>query len=489
MVMTKMLVLTLAAVVYFAPLAKSQVPAPPPVRPSSDSALAPEGQAGTNFLVPQMANRPSPQELEQVLQQRRESHPHVQLVLPTSDRSNDTESRFRDLQFQIDARILPIEQLNAYTNFAVPRYGDAAPQLQSAPKLATTPNTIRKLYGVPATGGTGVIAVVSAFHYPNVIADLNTFSQAYDLPRIAACPATNPYAGQGPCLRVVPSSQAAISCSWNQESAADLEWIHAIAPYAKLLFVEAASNHLGDLFAAVAVARDEVKPFGGEVSMSWSTEKEALQETQSDLQFQSTFTDGVLYFAATGDTGGQVAIPATFPNVIAVGGTSLLFALNGNLLAESGWKNSGGGVSKIVTLVPPYQVGVENLLAGGRNVPDIAAVADADYQDQLAMVAYVSTPKASCVDQPTSLQYNAGWMPMVGTSLSTPIIAAIPNVAAQKQTTTLSELSAIYKNRKDPSKIKDITLTDGSAGGNQAKQYYDNVTGVGVPASIDFDKP
>src|SRR5271167_4515278 len=58
---------------------------------------------------------------------------------------------------------------------------------------------------------------------------------------------------------------------------------------------------------------------GGEVSMSWGF-SEASGETALDGLFTQ---NGVVYFAATGDAPGAL-YPSASPNVVAVGGTSLV---------------------------------------------------------------------------------------------------------------------------------------------------------------------
>jgi hypothetical protein len=65
------------------------------------------------------------------------------------------------------------------------------------------------------------------------------------------------------------------------------------------------------------------------------------------------------------------------------------------------------------------------------------------------------------------------------------MVAAMVNVSGKRRTTAASELSAIYANRGDIKRITDIKL--GTAGNNKTAVGYDNVTGVGVPAGVDFD--
>jgi subtilase family serine protease len=334
------------------------------------------------------------------------------------------------------------------------------------------------VYKVSDNGGQGVIAIVDAFHYPNVLADLNRFSSQFGLPQLPACPPSNPFEGSTPCIKIEPASNAPIDCGWNGEAALDLQWAHSIAPKANLLYVEAASSRNSDLYAAVVRARDEVMAVHGQLSMSWGTPAESA----AMRAYRSTFTEGVLYFAATGDTGGQLGFPADFSNVISVGGTELNWASDGSFAGETGWPYSGGGVSRVEKPAGSYQQSIVSD-SSGRNTPDISAVSDA----KPAVAVFISTPVSQCSDHPAPDQYTPGWTQLVGTSLATPLIAAMVNVANNKRASSTGELIAIYANRNDQTRIRDITAMDGSAGGNTTKVGYDNVTGVGAPASMEFD--
>lgn len=451
-----------------------------PVRPPSDSSVAKPDQSGTNYLRQNLGKQINTQGLQELLREKQRSETATHTIAPTSDKSNKSEkARFMALMEQINPALVQVGELESYTNYQIVRPNVEAQHYTVTTPSGTTPAMIRKIYNLNSAVGSGVIAIVDAYHYPDAAGDLAKFSSTFGLPVLPTCPDGNSF-GSGPaCLKIEPQSGSSVNCGWNAEAALDLEWAHAIAPGASLLLVEAASNQNADLYAAVARARDEIAAVHGQLSMSWGTAGEAA----TTATYGSTFTDGVLYFAATGDSGGQLGFPAAFPNVIAVGGTVLLYQNDGTLLAEYGWPDSGGGVSALEKPAPPYQAGVENVNPAGRNTPDIAAVSDGNP----AVAVFVSTPVAQCQDHPSPEQYQAGWTQLVGTSLATPVVAAMVNAAGRGRTTVADELKAIYANRKNPSRIRDIMVMDGSAGGNTTKVGYDNVTGVGTPASLDFD--
>jgi subtilase family serine protease len=444
-----------------------------PRRPPSDASLAAPGHSGTGFM------RQTATTLQQAMSSPQNSEASTHFVAPTSAAIHKSPSaRAALILEQISPASVNVGDLRSYTNYKVVRPNVPSVQYHTAAPSGTSPARIRLAYNVPENGGQGVIAIVDAFHYPNALTDLNQFSTQFGLPQLPACPPSNPFAGPVPCIKIEPSLSAPIDCGWNSEAALDLEWAHSIAPKASLLYVEAASSSNTDLYAAVARARDEIMALHGQLSMSWGTPAEST----AMITYRSTFTDGVVYFAATGDTGGQLGFPADFSNVVSVGGTELNWASDGTFAGETGWPYSGGGVSRVEKPAPSYQQGIVTD-ATGRNTPDISAVSDAEP----AVAVLVSTPISQCTDHPAPDQYTPGWTQLVGTSLATPVIAAMVNVAKHKRTSTAAELIAIYANRNDPARIRDIIAMDGSAGGNVTKAGYDNVTGVGAPASMEFD--
>src|SRR5260370_18972726 len=167
-----------------------------------------------------------------------------------------------------------------------------------------TPASLGSVYKLPSTGGGGVIAIVDAFDYPTAENDLNVFSAQFGLP---ACTPANGCFKKG----YARGSKPRTNCGWAQEAALDIEWAHAMAPNAKIVLVEAATNSFANLFAAVDVATSQVLASGGrgEVSMSWGG-SEFSSEATNDSHFQN---NGVVYFASSGHTSGVDIYPSRFP--------------------------------------------------------------------------------------------------------------------------------------------------------------------------------
>jgi kumamolisin len=339
--------------------------------------------------------------------------------------------------------------LRAHTNHLIllrPNFTGTSPS-------GETPASIRAVYKLPSTGGAGAVAIVDAFHYPTAEKDLGVFSSKFKLP---SCTKANG------CFRQVFASgmQPRTSCGWAQEAALDIEWAHAMAPNAKIVLVEAASTSFADLFHAVDVATSQVTTGGrkGEVSMSWGG-GEFSSETSLDAHFQNL---GVVYFAASGDTGGANIYPSTSPYVVSAGGTTIHRSSSGAFLSESGWSGSGGGPSKYEPK-PSYQSGVANTSSTRRSAPDFSF--DADPHSGVS------------VYDSTQCQGLSGWLVFGGTSVSSPSLAGIVNLAGHFYSSSTSELTTMYTNRTNSSDFRDIR--SGSAGSFSAKSGYDFVTGIG----------
>src|SRR5271165_6857336 len=214
------------------------------------------------------------------------------------------------------------------------------------------PNTVTK---VPS-GGAKMIAIVDAYDAPNAASDLATFSTQFGLPSAS--------------FQVVYASgtRPAYSMGWEFEESLDVQWAHAMAPNAKIVLVEAASNSFADLMVAEDVASAMVNAAGGgEVSNSWGA-GEFPSETSYDSHFVKP---NVVFFASSGDSPGTIW-PGTSPNVVSAGGTTVRRnPYTGNYMSEFPWDLAGGGVSFYESM-PGYQSGIASMVGGGRGVPDLS---------------------------------------------------------------------------------------------------------------------
>lgn len=318
------------------------------------------------------------------------------------------------------------------------------------------PADIHAAYKITDGQGTGAIAVVIAFHNPNILTDFQTFSAQFGLPTETS---TDPLASTNKHFQLVyaQGSQPQSDSGWAGESSLDVEWTHAMAPNAKIYLVEAADN--GDnLFNAIPVAAS--LPGVKEVSMSFGA-----RESSGETAFESLFATGVVYFASAGDAGGVTIYPSASQFVVSVGGTSLVLNNDKSIKSETAWSDSGGGPSAFIAR-PSYQSPVASKVGSSRGTPDISAVAD-----PFTGVAVFS-------------QFGfGGWAVVGGTSVSCPISAGIANARAQWTNDPITELTRIYHIYTTPALFKQTyrDITQGTAGGFTAGPGWDFITGIGAP--------
>lgn len=371
------------------------------------------------------------------------------------------------------------------------------PAATSTTSVVYTPAQIRSAYNLPATslasasnlGAGQTIYIIDAYHHPNAVRDLNSFSTQFGLPKctqVAVSPGSTslPAAPASSCTIAVLYSTSsggmttvapAYNLGWAQEIALDVQWAHAIAPLARIVLIEAASASLANLNGSIMLAN---RLGAGAVSMSFS----AQESSWVNLASYSTAlfsTKGMSYFAATGDAGTQVNWPAVVPSVVGVGGTSLNYTPT--LRSEKAWSGTGGGISAFVSM-PSYQTGVKiagEPTAGAkyRSAGDVAMTAD----PYTGVYVAFSTLGAT---QPR-------WYAFGGTSLATPMWAATVTVANANRAIygypTLSSphaklYGALALASSYASNFHDITAgANGTCSSCYAISSYDSPTGLGSP--------
>lgn len=334
------------------------------------------------------------------------------------------------------------------------------------------PTQIRHAYGMDQVtfgsvigDGTGqTIAIIDTYHSPTVSQDLHTFDTAFGLPDppqltvVAQDGSTN-------FPRTDPSGPGTLN--WEEETALDVEWAHAMAPQANILLVEANAPTYVDLIqTAVDYARRQ--PGVVAISMSFGG-GEFSGETSLDSYFTTPAGhSGVTFLASSGDSGNPAGYPAVSKNVVGIGGTRLSVDAAGNYLGESGWSGSGGGVSSFESL-PSYQNGVMSGL-WHRGSPDVALDADPN------------------TGVPVFCSYNqtggGSWLQIGGTSLSSPAWAGIIAVTDQGRSLQgLSSLDGATQTLPLLYSLPGSDFHDITAGNNglAASTGYDLVTGRGSP--------
>jgi len=266
------------------------------------------------------------------------------------------------------------------------------------------------------------------------------------------------------------------------EETLDVEWASGIAPGAKVRVYASASLSFVDLDKALDriladAATDKTmrqlsislglgeKYFGGPAG-------EIAVQHQKFLKLAAL---GVNVFVSSGDAGSnpdttgqsstgplQVEYESSDPCVVAVGGTTLKLAPNGQVAAETAWVSGGGGKS-VFFKRPAWQRGAGVPSGGNRLVPDVSLTADPDEGAFLVLHNKV--------------------LQIGGTSWSAPVWAgfcALINEARVKaKKKPLAFLNPLLYPLLGTPCFRDIT--QGSNGAYDAGPGYDMVTGLGVP--------
>jgi kumamolisin len=351
------------------------------------------------------------------------------------------------------------------------------------PDRGLTPSALLRTYnatrlhdkGYTGKGTTVVVFAFDGFEQ----ADLDAFATSFSLPKFTP----DVVGGMPPARR--------------GEATMDLEAIHAIAPDAKTVLVNARPTVEGDgSYEKIAkLMEDTERTYPGAVwsfSIGWGCDKlitaPDLVPVRSALA--AAQRSGTTAFDASGDLagldckGGQewsappggndvgLDAVASMPEMTDVGGTTVSTDAKGDWLAEQSWfdpalsQGTGGGVSALFER-PEWQNSLNVPTgAGKRLTPDIAAVADPFTGMQIVF----------------NRELNVGG----GTSLSAPIWAGITALMNQYVVdhggSLIGDLNPLLYHIAESTPLpafRDIVL-GGNAVAN-AGPGYDLVTGLGTP--------
>jgi hypothetical protein len=351
-----------------------------------------------------------------------------------------------------------------------------------------TPQDLRAAYALPsenASSSAQTIAVIDAFDDPTAEADLGVYDEQFGLP---ACTSANgcfrKLNEQGKASPLPPENG-----EWAGEISIDVQMAHAICQGCHVLLVEASSEELEDLGAAVDAA---VKAGATEVSNSYvGPEEPSIASFFAELGADSYEHPGVVVTASSGDCGylnqacagwpAAANFPADFPDVVAVGGTSLVEKKEA--WSSTVWVDGGSGCSQIFA-APAWQSAVANFAATGcgakRSVADVAAIGN----PKTGVDVYDSTPEGS--GEPT------GWTVFGGTSVASPIVAAEFALAGGAGGVAYPA-ATVYPHLGDGQDLYDVLAgSNGSCGtatSCQAALGFDGPTGVGSPLGLGAFSP
>jgi subtilase family serine protease len=360
-------------------------------------------------------------------------------------------------------------------------------QIRAAYQLPPLPSSWSNLSASEAAqmGAGQTIYVIDAMSDPNIVKELAAFDQKFGLPGCttttiapnASLPLAAPDSNACQFSVVHSTTSGAMTSNapsydsgWATEIALDVQWVHATAPLARIVLIQAPDASTGSMTAAVNLA-NAMGP--GVVSMSFGA-PEGSWTGSVDSAFKHA---NMTYVAATGDNGTGVEWPSVSPNVLAVGGTRLSY--DGTTKNETVWSGTGGGISQY-TSVPAYQnTSVPSLgTLTKRSVGDVSFNADPFSGQYVAVI----TPVAAA----------PSWYSVGGTSLSTPQWAGIVAVAnAQRARNSLGALglaqTQLYGTVSTDAGLYatafyDVTSgNDGYCSSCSAHTGYDQPSGLGTP--------
>ncbi len=342
-----------------------------------------------------------------------------------------------------------------------------------------TPERLHQAYNLPnetAAGSTQTIAVVDAFDDPTAEADLAVYDKQFGL---APCTTENgcfKKVNQEGNTSPLPKTEG----GWATEISIDVQMARAICQSCHILLVEANSEEFSDLGAGVNAA---AKAGATEISNSYGGTEEP---SFTSLNASDYNHPGILVAASSGDCGYLNKLcpsfrvganfPASSPDVLAVGGTSL--TEEAGVWSSSAWEEGGSGCSTVFN-APLWESAVANFSATGcganRAIADISAIGNPN----TGVDVYDSTPETP--GGPT------GWGVWGGTSVASPIVAAEFGLAGGSQGVSYPA-ATLYAHAGEPADLYDVTTgSDGSCGTAticNAAAGFDGPTGLGSPIGL-----
>jgi kumamolisin len=352
-----------------------------------------------------------------------------------------------------------------------PSPGNVHWHAEAGPATSYTPLQIASLYNFPAGTGQGQCVGIIELGGGERMADLTTYFSALGIkpgPKVTAVsvdhaknhPTGDPNGPDG-------------------EVMLDIEVVGAIAPKANIAVYFAPNTDAGFLDAITTAIHDKTNN-PSVISISWGGPESSWTEqsmTAFDSAFQSAAVMGITVCVASGDNGSSdgvsdggdhVDFPASSPNVLACGGTSLQGS-GTTITSETVWDDgaqggaSGGGVSTFFPL-PAWQDGLQTTQTSGgtapltmRGVPDVSGDADPETGYQVR------------IDGTNTV--------IGGTSAVAPLWAGlIARINAAKGSRVGFINPTLYGT---PTALRDIT--QGNNGDFAASQGWDACTGLGSP--------
>lgn len=342
------------------------------------------------------------------------------------------------------------------------------PQVTTVPQ-GYGPDQFQTAYNLQGLSSSGrIVAIIDAFDNPNINSDLTNYSTTFGLPNLPDC--VGPINSSSvPCFSKVDqrggTSYPTTNSSWALETALDVETVHAVCPDCKILLVEGDSNTYDNLMSSI----DQAVAQGANVISNSYGSAEFSSENSLDSHFN---VPGVAFTFSSGDSGYGTQYPAASKLVTAVGGTSLQLYSDNTYRNEVAWSGTGSGCSHYEAK-PAWQTDKGCI---NRTIADVSADADP------------STGAAIYDTVPYGATGQTGWFQVGGTSLASPIVAAV--YALKGVPTGVQANSLPYLNNNSLNLHDVISGSNGNC--NRRAKYlctagvgYDGPTGLGSPKGVN----
>jgi hypothetical protein len=257
------------------------------------------------------------------------------------------------------------------------------------------------------------------------MANLTRFRSDQGLPVIQSCTVAQLTAltssASNPCFtktnQTGGTSLPRADSGWSNEIDLDLQIVSAICPTCSILLLEGSSASVTNLATAVTTASNiaHVRAISNSYGVSGDYPANLAPA------YDNAAKKGLAITASSGDGGFGVLFPASATNVIGVGGTTLVVDDTGARSTETAWSGAGSGCS-VYNAAPSWQIIPGNPCAGKKAIADLSA--DADPNSGLAIY--------------TTYQGQTGYWVFGGTSLSSPLVAALYTIQGGYDATTLA---------------------------------------------------
>jgi subtilase family serine protease len=213
-------------------------------------------------------------------------------------------------------------------------------------------------HGLDGTGMT--IAIVDAFGSTTIATDAQVFAAAMGLPPVNLTVIGTP---------TESNFSTDANAGWATETTLDVEWVHAVAPGAKIILVVAPTNSFSDLFTGIITAASQ--PGVVAISNSWSgfdtaffgIAAESAIYNPIDSLLQAIGAAGISVNFSTGDFGDNASQlgglytstgwPASSPFATGVGGVSVVLDSQKHIAWQTSWGTELTEIADKVALGSP----------------------------------------------------------------------------------------------------------------------------------------